>query len=166
MDRRKFIRNGSLTGIGFAAVGSLSRTVAGTVDSPSKQKSSALNLEEITVQELQKKMQSGEESSVSITRAYLERIKEIDKAGPMLNAVIELNPDSVRIAEGLDLERKNGKIRGPLHGIPVLVKDNINTGDQMLTTAGSIALDGNHAKEDAFVIKQLRDAGVVLLGKT
>jgi amidase len=166
MDRRKFIRNGSLTGIGFATVGSLSRTVAGTVDNPSKQKSSALNLEEITVQELQKKMQSGEESSVSITRAYLERIKEIDKAGPMLNAVIELNPDSVRIAEGLDLERKNGKIRGPLHGIPVLVKDNINTGDQMLTTAGSIALDGNHAKEDAFVIKQLRDAGVVLLGKT
>src|ERR1700730_6677227 len=166
MDRRKFIRNGSLTSIGLTAVGSWYRPVAGTVDSNSTKKTSVLNLEEITIQELQKKMQNGEESSVSITKAYLERIKEIDKAGPTLNSIIELNPDSVSIAEGLDLERKNGKIRGSLHGIPILVKDNINTGDQMLTTAGSLALVGNRAKKDAFVMKQLRDAGVVLLGKT
>ena len=165
MDRRKFIRNGSLTGIGFTTVGSWSRTY-GTVGNISPKRATALNLEEITIQELQSKMQSGEESSVSITKAYLERIKEIDKAGPMLNSIIELNPESISIAEGLDLERKNGKIRGPLHGIPILVKDNINTGDQMLTTAGSLALAGNRAKEDAFVMKRLRDAGVVLLGKT
>ena len=162
MDRRKFLRNGSLTGIGLTTVGSWQRAVG----SNSTKKATALNLEEITIQELQKKMQNGEQSSVSITKAYLERIKEIDKAGPMLNSIIELNPESISIAEGLDLERKNGKIRGPLHGIPILVKDNINTGDQMLTTAGSLALVGNRAKEDAFVMKQLRDAGVVLLGKT
>ncbi|HET6999839.1 MAG TPA: amidase family protein, partial [Puia sp.] len=165
MDRRKFLRNGSLTGIGLTTVGSWSRTF-GTVGSTVPEKVSSLNLEEITVSELQKKMQNGEETSVSITKAYLERIKEIDKAGPMLNSVIELNPESISIAEALDTERKNGKIRGPLHGIPILVKDNINTGDQMLTTAGSLALMGNRAKEDAFVMKQLREAGVVLLGKT
>ena len=165
MDRRKFLRNGSVTGIGLTAVGSWTRTY-GAAGSNSTKKITALDLEEITILELQRKMQRGEESSVSITKAYLERIKEIDKAGPTLNSIIELNPESISIAEKLDLERKNGKIRGPLHGIPILVKDNINTGDQMMTTAGSLALMGNHAKEDAFVMKQLRDAGVVLLGKT
>ena len=126
----------------------------------------SLNLEEITVTILQEKMQSGEQTSVSITKAYLARIKEIDKGGPELNSIIELNPDALSIAAGLDKERKQGKIRGPLHGIPILVKDNINTGDKMLTTAGSLALVGNRAKDDAFVMKQLRRAGVVLLGKT
>ena len=86
--------------------------------------------------------------------------------GPALNSIIELNPDALNIAAALDKERKQGKIRGPLHGIPILIKDNINSGDQMLTTAGSLALMGNRAKEDAFVLKQLREAGVVLLGKT
>src|SRR5579864_3875942 len=109
MDRRKFIRNGSLTGIGLTTIGSWSRIEAGAVGSNSIRKATALNLEEITIQELQKKMQNGEESSVSITKAYLERIKEIDKGGPMLNSIIELNPESISIAEGLDLERKNGK---------------------------------------------------------
>jgi amidase len=162
MDRRKFLRNGSLTGLGLTAVGGWQLAVGSHLTT----RTASVNLEEITIQELQSKMQSGEESSVSITKAYLERIKEIDKAGPMLNSVIELNPESISIAEGLDLERKHGKIRGPLHGIPILVKDNINTGDQMLTTAGSLALMGNRAKEDAFVMKRLREAGVVLLGKT
>lgn len=166
MDRRKFLRNGSLTGIGLSTLGSWSSYAAGAESGTDSEKVSSLNLEEITVSDLQKKMQSGEESSVSITKAYLERIKEIDKGGPMLNSIIELNPDTLNIAERLDLERKNGKVRGPLHGIPILVKDNIDTGDQMLTTAGSLALMGNYAKEDAFVMKQLRDAGVVLLGKT
>jgi amidase len=90
----------------------------------------------------------------------------MDKQGPHLNAVIELNPDALAIAGKLDEERKQGRIRGPLHGIPVLVKDNINTGDKMMTTAGSIALNGNIAKTDAFIIQRLRKAGVVLLGKT
>ena len=111
-------------------------------------------------------MQSGEQTSVSITQAYLARIEKIDRNGPVLNSIIELNPDALKIAADLDNERKQGKIRGALHGIPILIKDNINTGDQMMTTAGSLALMGNQAKEDAFIIKQLRKAGVVLLGKT
>src|SRR5450432_3940501 len=165
MDRRKFLRNGSLAvGSWELAVGSLATKI--NPHALATHKGSSLDLEEITVDELQKKMQSGEHTSVSITNAYLKRIKEIDKAGPMLNSIIELNQDALSIAENLDKERKQGKIRGPLHGIPILVKDNINTGDQMMTTAGSLALIDNHAKEDAFVIKQLRNAGVVLLGKT
>ena len=175
MDRRKFLRNGSLTTVGGwqLAVGGLSLLNADPEDSPVKSspegisnESSGLNLEEITVSDLQEKMQSGEQTSVSITKAYLARIKEIDKGGPELNSIIELNPDALSIAAGLDKERKQGKIRGPLHGIPILVKDNINTGDKMLTTAGSLALVGNRAKDDAFIMKQLRNAGVVLLGKT
>jgi amidase len=168
MDRRKFLRNGSLTGIGFAAAGSWRPTVEAkpVASGDGSEKKLALELEEITITELQKKMQSGEETSVSITKSYLSRIEEIDRRGPGLNSIIELNPEAIRIAENLDMERKQGKVRGPLHGIPVLVKDNINTGDGMLTTAGSLALLGNRATEDAFVMKQLRKAGVVLLGKT
>ncbi len=170
MDRRKFLRNGSLTGLGLTTIGSFQLTV----DSISQEKNSSknllvapvLDLEEITVTDLQKKMQSGEQSSVSITNAYLARIEKIDRNGPALNSIIELNPDAIKIAAALDNERKQGKIRGPLHGIPILIKDNINSGDQMLTTAGSLAMAGNRAKEDAFILKQLRKAGVVLLGKT
>jgi len=97
---------------------------------------------------------------------YLARIASIDQAGPTLNAVIELNKDALRIADEMDKERASGKVRGPMHGIPVLIKDNIDTGDGMLTTAGSLALGDNHVKEDAFIIKQLRAAGAVILGKT
>jgi amidase len=125
-----------------------------------------LDLEEISIADLQKKMQQGEATAVSITQVYLDRIKSMDKQGPQLNAVIELNPDALRIAEILDAERKQGKIRSILHGIPILIKDNINTGDQMMTTAGSLALAGHRAKQDAFIVGRLRDAGVVLLGKT
>ncbi len=175
MDRRKFLRNGSLTTVGGwqLAVDGLSLLNAEPEDSPvrssperTSNESPSFNLEEITVSVLQEKMQSGEQTSVSITKAYLARIKEIDKGGPELNSIIEMNPDALSIAAGLDKERKQGKIRGPLHGIPILVKDNINTGDKMLTTAGSLALAGNRAKDDAFIMKQLRSAGVVLLGKT
>jgi amidase len=174
MDRRKFLRNGSLTGVGLTAIGigSLQASVSGIfgehddVSIHRVQQAPALELEEITVADLQKKMQSGEQTSVSITKAYLARIEQIDRNGPSLNSIIELNPEAIQIAENLDKERKLGKVRGILHGIPILVKDNISTGDQMMTTAGSIALLGNHAKEDAFIIKQLRKAGVVLLGKT
>ena len=111
-------------------------------------------------------MQDGTLSSKAITQLYLNRIDQIDKKGPALHAVIELNPDAISIAEAMDNERKEGKIRGPLHGIPVLIKDNINTGDKMMTTAGSLALVGNRAKADAFIIKQLRESGAVILGKT
>jgi amidase len=124
------------------------------------------DLNEVTIDELQQKMQSGELSSKLITQWYLKRIEEIDKDGPKINSVIEVNPDAITIAETLDAERKKGKVRGPLHGIPVLVKDNIDTGDKMMTTAGSLALEGNIASKDAFIVKLLRDSGAVLLGKT
>jgi amidase len=175
MDRRKFLRNGSLSTVGGwqLAVGSLSSLAPGIFNPNPNHSSgflpdgtSTLVLEEITVDELQKKMQSGEETAVSITNAYLKRIGEIDKSGPFLNSIIELNPDALQIAADLDKERKQGKIRGALHGIPILIKDNINTGDKMMTTAGSLAMEGNHAGQDAFIIKQLRKSGVVLLGKT
>lgn len=168
MNRRKFLHTGSLTGIGLAAagLGSLQASSDYLPDQSRFQNLPALDLEEITIAQLQKKMQQGEASSVSITQAYLQRIERMDKQGPQLNSIIEINPDAIRIAETLDRERKQGKVRSALHGIPVLVKDNINTGDQMMTTAGSLALTGNKVKEDAFILRQLRDAGVVLLGKT
>ena len=123
-------------------------------------------LQELTIDDLQEKMRSGQMTSRQITEAYLERIRQIDRSGPVLNSVIEINPDALTIADSLDQEREDGKLRGPLHGIPVLIKDNIDTGDKMMTTAGSLALDGHRAEVDAPIIKQLREAGAVLLGKT
>ncbi len=168
MNRRKFLQTGSLTGISLTAggLGSLQASGMYLRDNSNSRIPPALNLEEISITDLQKKMQQNEATSVSITKAYLDRIKQIDRQGPKLNTVIEINPDAVRIAERMDSERKQGKIRSALHGIPILVKDNINTGDQQMTTAGSLALLGNRAKEDAFIMHQLREAGVVLLGKT
>jgi amidase len=123
-------------------------------------------LDEITIDDLQKAFQSGQHSSHSVTEKYLARIAEIDKAGPMVNAVIELNPDALQIADALDQERKSKGPRGPLHGIPLLIKDNIDTSDRMNTTAGSLALLGSRPPADAFVAAQLRKAGAVILGKT
>ena len=123
-------------------------------------------LNEVTIAELQQKMSSGALTSRSVVEQYLKRIDAIDKHGPALNAVIELNPDALAIAESLDRERKSNSVRGPLHGIPVLIKDNIDTGDKMMTTAGSLAMVGNKASHDAFIVQRLRDAGAVLLGKT
>jgi amidase len=123
-------------------------------------------LEEVTIDDLQRRMQSGELTSRSITEMYLKRIEAIDKNGNGLNSIIELNPDALAIAESMDKERKEGNVRGPMHGIPILIKDNIDTGDKMMTTAGALALEGNRAAKDAFIISQLRNAGAVLLGKT
>src|SRR6266446_2435006 len=108
----------------------------------------------------------GKSSSVALTREYLERIGRIDKSGPALNAVIELNPDALSDARKMDEERKSKGARGPLHGIPVLIKDNIDTRDRMMTTAGSLALMGSIAPRDAFIVQKLREAGAVILGKT
>ena len=127
---------------------------------------SSFQIEEATIADLQAKMQSGELSAQKLTAEYLARIENIDKNGAKLNAVIELNPDAPAIAKQLDDERRAGKIRGALHGIPVLIKDNINTSDKMLTTAGSLALTDNYAREDAFLVKKLRVAGAIILGKT
>ncbi|MGC4022606.1 MAG: amidase [Cyclobacteriaceae bacterium] len=123
-------------------------------------------LTEITTVALQEKMKSGELTSRSITEMYLKRIDTIDKNGPKLNSVIEINPDALSIADALDAERKGGKIRGPLHGVPVLIKDNIDTADKMTNSAGSIAMEGNLPTIDSFIVKKLRDAGAVILGKT
>ena len=124
-------------------------------------------LDEITIDDLQKAFQSGQYSSRSLSEKYLARVAEIDKAGPRVNAVIELNPDALQIADALDQERRSKGPRGPLHGIPVLIKDNIDTSDRMNTTAGSLALLGSRgAPNDAFVAGQLRKAGAVILGKT
>jgi amidase len=122
--------------------------------------------EAATIAELQAAMQTGALTSVQIVQTYLERIEAIDRSGPMLNAVIELNPDALQIAAELDAEREAGHIRGPLHGIPIMVKDNIDSADSMLTTAGSMALTTSMPAQDATVIRQLRKAGMILLGKT
>lgn len=123
-------------------------------------------MQEFSISVLQSKMASGELTSQGLTEMYLERIESIDRNGPRLNSVIETNPDAISIASSLDLERAAGKIRGPLHGIPVLLKDNIDTHDSMQTTAGSLAMLGNIASRDAFIVKRLRKAGAVILGKT
>ncbi|MGZ9223670.1 MAG: amidase family protein, partial [Anaerolineales bacterium] len=123
-------------------------------------------LPEWTVSELQEKMESGELTARRLAELYLERIEAVDKNGPYLNSVIEVNPEALDIADTLDAERRAGKVRGALHGIPILIKDNIDTHDQMQTTAGSLALEGNIAAKDAFIVKRLRKAGALLLGKT
>ncbi len=169
MNRRKFIQKTAAASFAAASLSSLplnsfSKSIEHEVELIHFTDDFALN--EITIDELQKKMESGEYTSVSITEMYLKRIKEIDRSGIKLNSVIELNPDALSIAESMDAERKSGKIRSAMHGIPVLIKDNINTGDKMMTTAGALAMMGNIASEDAFIIKQLRESGAVLLGKT
>ncbi|HEU4787502.1 MAG TPA: amidase [Gemmatimonadaceae bacterium] len=123
-------------------------------------------LEELTIDELQTRMQRGSETSQSLVRQYLARIDAIDQRGPAINAVIELNPDALAVAAQLDAERKAGKVRGALHGVPVLIKDNIDTADKMHTSAGSLALAANIAARDSWVAERLRAAGAVILGKT
>lgn len=126
----------------------------------------AFELDELTITDLQRGMQSGKYTARALVEKYIDRINEIDKKGPALNSVIELNPDAEAIAAALDRERKERGQRGPLHGIPILIKDNIDTHDKMMTTAGSLALIGAKPFQDAFVAKKLRDAGAVILGKT
>ena len=161
MKRRTFFKT---TAIGSSAI-AISGVTACTKQSeiPVETDLSTFDLNEITVDKLQQKMKNGDLTSVQVCKKYLERIKQVD---PILKSVIELNPDALEIAQQMDNERKEGKLRGPLHGIPILFKDNIDTGDKMQTTAGSLALEGNIAFEDAFIIKKLRDAGAVILGKT
>lgn len=126
----------------------------------------AFEVAEKSVAELQAAMASGRTTAQQLVRLYLARIATIDKAGPALNSVIELNPDALAIATALDTERKAKGPRGPLHGIPVLLKDNIATADKMQTTAGSLALVGMRPPRDAALVARLRDAGAVILGKT
>ncbi|MGH2643094.1 MAG: amidase family protein, partial [Chitinophagaceae bacterium] len=169
MDRRNFLRNGTLASFGIPAI--LSSAHINPEEQPDNIKNKkGINdhndLEEATITDLQRKMKEGTLSSASITRWYIDRIQQMDKDGPSLNSIIEMNPDALKIAEERDAERKKGKMRSMLHGIPVLIKDNIDSGDKMMTTAGSLALVGNIASKDAFIIGKLREAGAVLLGKT
>ncbi len=122
-------------------------------------------LEEATIAGLQSQMASGEMDSQKVTGLYIERIKKLDKKKGGTNAVIELNPVALAIAASLDAERRAGHTRGPLHGIPVIIKDNIDTADKMQTTAGSLALEGSHARFDSYVAKKLREAGAVIIAK-
>ena len=162
MKRRGFLKAGA-TGCALALVNpvsSFSEPKESTIGPP------AFELEEMSVSELQQGMQSGKYSSRSLVEKYVDRINDVDKRGPTLNSVIELNPDAESIATALDKERKEKGPRGPLHGIPILIKDNIDSADHMRTTAGSLALLAARPLQDAFVTKKLRDAGAVILGKT
>jgi amidase len=123
-------------------------------------------LEEVTFEQLQHHMQAGRYTSRRLVELYLERIEKIDRSGPTLRSVIEVNPEALAIADALDAERKTKGARGPLHGVPILIKDNIDTADKMMTTAGSLALEGSIAARDAFVVERLRAAGAVILAKT
>ena len=125
-----------------------------------------IQMEELTVARIRELLGSGQITSRQLVLNYMERIALIDKSGPKLNSVLELNPDALYIAEAMDRERAKGKLHSPLHGIPILIKDNINTHDKMRTSAGSIALDDNFAPYDATVAKKLRDAGLIIMGKT
>jgi amidase len=167
MKRRDFIQNIALASVAIPVLNSCTPNKKENTSPLAESTSSKeFAIHEITIDELQQKMKSGEMTSRSITEMYLSRISTIDKTGPSINSVIELNPDAIAIAEAMDTERKSGKVRGPLHGIPVLIKDNIDTADKMMNTAGSIAMEGNLPIEDAFIIKRLRLEGAVLLGKT
>jgi amidase len=166
MKRRDFLRAGALSGAA-ALVPELARAErveAERISSAAKVEEFALD--EVTIAELQRDMVSGKRTAQSITRDYLERIESIDDRGPALHAVIEVNPDAMSIAKSLDDERKSRRARGPMHGIPVLIKDNIDTADRMMTTAGSYALEGSKPLQDATIAKRLRDAGAIILGKT
>ena len=159
--RRRFL-NLAVAGAGTPAL--LTRCRSG--QSPSVLPGRAgFELEEASVTQLQEAMRSGRLSARSITEMYLNRIQELDRRGPALRAIIEVNPEALSVAERLDEERREGHVRGPLHGIPVVLKDNIDTADRMTTTAGSLALEGSHPGRDSQVASRLREAGAVLLAK-
>ena len=170
MERRDFVRTSALGGAAllgaappFAAA---SKGMLSATEKPVQVDDAAFDLEEVTILQLQREMTERKRTARSITEQYLERIDSLDKKGPALRHVLETNPDALAIADALDRERATRGSRGPLHGIPILLKDNIDTGDRMTTTAGSLALEGSIAPRDAFIARKLRDAGAILLGKT
>ena len=126
----------------------------------------SFELAEATIATLRQRLESGQDTAASLVEKYLARIESIDRAGPRINSMIEINPDALAIAQGLDAERRAGQIRGPLHGIPIVIKDNIDTADRMMTTAGSLAMVGAKPLADAPLVNALRTAGVVILAKT
>ncbi len=165
MKRRSFIQMTALTAatplVTFTGCTSAPKSAVSIADAAQD-----FELSEATISGLTDAMASGHYTSRQICEKYLERIASIDQIEGGLNAVIELNPDALSIADKLDQERADGQLRGALHGIPIMIKDNIDTGDQMMTTAGALALVGSRAPRDAHIVEMLRKAGCVLLGKT
>jgi len=151
---------------GLAAVPAFSAGRARAAETAFPQPVPPFEFEEATISDLQSRMKSGKVTAGKLVEGYLARIENVDKKGPALNSVIEINPDAQAIADSLDQERKQKGPRGPMHGIPVLIKDNIDTADRMQTTAGSLALLGSKPAQDSGVAKRLREAGAVILGKT
>lgn len=166
MNRRGFLQSFAAAGVALAARGATTAEAAEATHAGTRTAIPDFELNEITIAELQEAFASGRHTARSVTELYLRRIDSIDRAGPVLRSIIEVNPDAMRIADAMDAERKAGKVRGPLHGVPVLVKDVVDTADRMLTTAGSLALMGSFAARDAFIVERLRSAGAVILGKT
>jgi amidase len=157
-DRRRFL--GATLACGFAA------PAVSSADYPLDPEGDGFDLNEATITDLQDRMKAGTATARTLTQKYLARIEAIDRNGPTLRSVIERNPDALALADSLDKERKEKGPRSPLHGIPVLVKDNIDTADKMATTAGSLALVGARPTKDAAIVARLRQAGAVILGKT
>jgi amidase len=170
MDRRDFVRFGAVAGVGAITgrpfAGQMLDRGSEVAGGSERFAISPFDLEEATLGDLQAGMAAGRMTSVSITQQYIARIEELNRKGPTLRHVLEINPDALAIADSLDRERKSGRVRGQLHGIPILLKDNIDTADRMTTTAGSLALEGSIPLQDAFIAAKLRAAGAVLLGKT
>src|SRR6266545_424551 len=162
--RRQFLRQSALAGSLVVTRHPLSRALGSPVVSSSTLR--PFELDELTISDLRDGMKSGRFTARSLAEMYLGRIEEVDKRGPAVNSIIEINPDALTIADALDSERKEKGPRGPLHGIPILIKDNIDTADKMKTSAGSLALAESIAPRDSFVVQKLRQAGAVILAKT
>lgn len=166
LDRRTFLATGVASGV-LAANVPVAVGASGNDDAPTESSHApSPELIDVTISDLRQGLESGEFTSRGLVEKYLARINALDRDGPQLRSVIESNPDAIDIADQLDQERRSKGPRGPLHGIPVLIKDNIDTADRMATTAGSLALVGARPPEDAFVVKQLRNAGAIIIGKT
>ena len=163
LTRRAFLRSGAA---GSALILGSAASPARTADAARSFDVPAFELEELTIAGLQARLTSGQDTARSLVEQYIRRIEALDRRGPELRQVLELNPDASAIAAQLDAERKAGRVRGPLHGIPILLKDNIATADRMTTTAGSLALEGCIARDEAFLVRRLREAGAIPLGKT
>ena len=178
VNRRGFLRSSALAGAALAALPAACRpaieqeadaAAGAAAGSPGDARAGAspepFDLEEAALADVAAAIAAGERTSRSVTEAYLSRIAQLDRQGPALRSVIETNPEALGIAEVLDRERAEGRVRSPIHGVPILLKDNIDTADRMTTTAGSLALGGSVPAEDSFVAGRLREAGAVLLGK-
>ncbi len=166
MNRRNFLQLAALSGAqALVAAPALAESTTQPSTDAKPVRVRPFELEEATIAELQQALKTGKETAVSLAKKYLRRIEETNRQGPALRAVLEVNPDALAIARELDRERKAKGPRGPLHGIPVLIKDNIDTHDRMTTTAGSLALLGSIPPRDSFVAQKLREAGAIILGK-